>query len=272
MMEKTPLISIVMPVFNSGAYVQKSIQSVLTQTYTKWELLIVDDGSTDNSWEILTRWQQKDNRIKIFQQKNAGVSVARNTALKQMTGDFLCFLDSDDWLPNSSLEDRINKFQESDTICFVDGFVTIYDKNDTVIKKQWNPSFRGYALNRLLQLSSSCFFGPTWMIRVNKGYTYSFDTLLKHGEDLLFYIDIAKMGIYTFVEKPIYCYRDRPGSAMKNIKGLGAGYLNLRNRLKGIDAFSFFNRLVFEFRIKKIMFLTFFREGNVREAITFLFK
>lgn len=266
-----PLVSIIMPVYNAEKYLAEAIQSVINQTYKNWELLIVNDGSTDNSSSLLLKFNS-DSRIRIFNQANKGVSAARNMALVNMKGDYFCFLDSDDTLPLKSIEERVRIFQKDFNITFVDGYVMVYDEHNRIIKNIWKPSFIGHSLSKLLQLSSSCFFGPTWMIRFDKKYKYHFEPTLKHAEDLLFYISIADQGIYTFLDKPTYCYRDRPGSAMKDIRGLGSGYLNLRDRLKEMNKFNLYNRSVFEFRIKKIMFLTFLRGGSIRDAIAYLFK
>lgn len=93
-------ISIVMPCYNAEAYLPTSIGSVLAQTRSDWELVIVDDGSTDLSWQTLQRFAAQDNRIRIFQQVNAGAAAARNRALRETRGAYVAFLDSDDtWHP-----------------------------------------------------------------------------------------------------------------------------------------------------------------------------
>jgi teichuronic acid biosynthesis glycosyltransferase TuaG len=98
---QSPLFSIVMPMFNASKCVAASIASVLAQTETRWELLVVDDCSTDDSLVVLSSLIQKDSRIKVIQQPvNAGVAAARNAGLKVACGKYICFLDADDfWLP-----------------------------------------------------------------------------------------------------------------------------------------------------------------------------
>lgn len=98
------LISIIVPVYNTEDYIQECILSVLNQTYKHWELLLVDDGSTDKSGEICENYAANDSRIKVFHQENAGQSKARNTALKHCQGEYYTFLDSDDRLPSNALE------------------------------------------------------------------------------------------------------------------------------------------------------------------------
>lgn len=96
MRDNQPLVSIIMPVYNCEKYISEAIESVLSQSYQNWELLIVDDGSTDHSPEIIDRYAQKDVRIQSFHNKNEGVSAARNFALSKISGELVTFIDSDD--------------------------------------------------------------------------------------------------------------------------------------------------------------------------------
>lgn len=104
-MNKT-LISIIIPVYNSQDYVKKCIDSIINQTYQNLEIIIVNDGSTDNSGDIIEEYGNKDRRIKVFHKENGGIGSAYNVALKHVTGDLLTFVDSDDW-PNLNLYEEI---------------------------------------------------------------------------------------------------------------------------------------------------------------------
>ena len=97
-MKTNPIISIVMPMYGVEKYISKAINSVLDQTFQEWELLIVNDGSTDNSRAIASTFAEQDKRIKILDKENGGLSDARNYGLKNATGDFVHFFDSDDWI------------------------------------------------------------------------------------------------------------------------------------------------------------------------------
>lgn len=97
----SPLISVIMPMYNTGSYIEKTIQSVLTQTYKDIEVIVVDDGSKDDGADIVKALVARDSRVKYFYQANQGVSAARNNAVIYSTGEYLAFLDSDDlWLPD----------------------------------------------------------------------------------------------------------------------------------------------------------------------------
>lgn len=104
---KTDLVSIIMPSYNSEKFIKASIDSVLNQSYQNWELLITDDGSTDNSKEIINEYVLLDFRIQLFSIKNQGAAVARNNSIKQAKGNFIAFLDSDDIWLSKKLEKQI---------------------------------------------------------------------------------------------------------------------------------------------------------------------
>jgi len=114
------LASIVMPMYNSKNYVLEAIQSVLNQTYRNWELIIVDDGSTDNSVALVKEFINKDNRIKlIVNQENLGAAISRNKAIKASRGHYIAFLDADDlWLP-TKLEKQVKVLEAGKAdVCF----------------------------------------------------------------------------------------------------------------------------------------------------------
>jgi len=99
----SPLVSVIVPVYNVGDYVSQCIESIVNQTYTNLEILIVDDGSTDNSGTLCDQWAQRDRRITVYHQANRGLSAARNTALDVMKGDYVTMVDSDDVITESCI-------------------------------------------------------------------------------------------------------------------------------------------------------------------------
>src|SRR5690606_29655357 len=105
--------SIILPCYNCQDYVGHAIDSVIGQSYENWELLIVDDGSTDRSPDIIRQYADSNFRIRVITQDNQGVSKARNLALENARGAYITFLDADDWLPPDSLKARVEKFAES---------------------------------------------------------------------------------------------------------------------------------------------------------------
>ena len=106
------MISIIMPVYNSEKYVSEAIESVCNQSYENWELLIVNDGSTDYSQEIIDNYSEIDSRIRVFHKKNEGVSIARNFALNQIFGEYVTFIDSDDIYHTERLKRMLQVFEQ----------------------------------------------------------------------------------------------------------------------------------------------------------------
>lgn len=103
----SPFISVIMPCYNHGKYLSEAIESVITQNYDNWELIIVDDGSTDNSSEVAKHYVEKDNRISYIYQRNAGPSAARNRGVKKSRGKYLHFLDGDDKISSKYLSTSV---------------------------------------------------------------------------------------------------------------------------------------------------------------------
>lgn len=136
-MKFKPLISIVIPCYNRELYIKDAINSALAQTYDNIEIIVVDDGSTDNSVSVLSEY---GNRIKLIQQTNKGVSAARNKGLSLASGDYVVFLDSDDWISNDLIENHVKaaeKWPEVDIFC--SDFKNIDEKNKLGIlnKSNW---------------------------------------------------------------------------------------------------------------------------------------
>ena len=264
------VISVITPAYNAGKYISEAIQSVLSQTYPHWELLIVNDGSTDNTEEKVHSFN--DLRIKYFLQENQGVSSARNVGLANMQGDYFCFLDADDIIPPRSIESRIEVFLSDDKIAFVDGRVLKKDVNFQNTIKVYQPSFQGNPYNELLSISEKCFFGPTWMIKRNKNQTYQFKEELTHSEDLAFYLSIAHQGLYATTLEEILWYRTSNNSAMTNLKGLEQGYASLYSEIKHNHNVSGKQLRYLKYKITRIMVLSYLRlQRNLRDAVRVFF-
>ena len=104
MEQGTPQVSVVIPVYNVEPYLERCLESVTRQTYGNLEIILVDDGSTDRSGDICDRWAEEDSRIRVVHKKNAGPGMARNTGMEYCNGDYLTFVDSDDYIGNQALK------------------------------------------------------------------------------------------------------------------------------------------------------------------------
>ncbi len=116
------LISVIVPVYNTAAYLDKCLNSLLAQTYPDFEIILVDDGSTDNSMEICRSFESGDTRIRVFSKANGGLSSARNYGIAHSTGEFVVFLDSDDWFEPDMLEKLIEGANENGADVVIQGF------------------------------------------------------------------------------------------------------------------------------------------------------
>ena len=113
-MEKQPLISVIVPVYNVEQYLPRCLDSIINQTYTNLEILLIDDGATDNSGKICDEYAQKDNRIRVFHKENGGQASARNLALDNATGEYVAFVDSDDYIEKEMYQKLLSAIQENE--------------------------------------------------------------------------------------------------------------------------------------------------------------
>jgi glycosyltransferase involved in cell wall biosynthesis len=265
-----PLLSVIMAAYNAEQFISSAIQSVLDQTYSNWELLVVNDGSIDKTEAKI--FQFKDTRIRYFSQINMGVSAARNLALKNMKGSFFCMLDADDILPENSLKARLDKMLSVSGAEFVDGTVIV--KNSTLEKelKKYHFSYHGDPTRSLVRLDGNCFFGPSWMIRIMPEKTYLFDESITHGEELMLYISISNGALYTSVDEPVLIYRKSENSAMSNLNGLETGYKKILFNVRKMENVSDADKRYMKFRIIRIMFLSYLRRLDFWNAATVFFR
>ena len=125
------LVSVIVPVYNVEKYVAKCLDSLISQTYDNIQIIIVNDGSSDRSLDIVERYKNIDSRVKVYNKKNGGLSDARNTGIKYAEGEFICFVDSDDWVSSDYVETLISMFEEKvDITC--GGFVYYYNSRKIV--------------------------------------------------------------------------------------------------------------------------------------------
>ncbi len=131
-MKNNPLISVVVPIYNAEKYLPNCLDSIINQTYQNLEIILVDDGSTDNSCQIAKSYAKKDSRIKLIHQKNQGLSSARNTGIAKSTGKYITFIDSDDEISHDMLEKLLNSLQKNNADISVCSFKEIYP-NDKIV-------------------------------------------------------------------------------------------------------------------------------------------
>ena len=117
---KDGLVSVVLPIYNTSKFLDRCISSVVNQTYTNLEILLIDDGSTDNSLEVCNDWAKRDDRIKVIHKENEGLGYTRNRGIENATGEYICFFDSDDFVDEDAIEKSYNlaKSENADVVLF----------------------------------------------------------------------------------------------------------------------------------------------------------
>lgn len=215
------MISIVIPVYNVAEYLVECVQSVLNQTYTNFEILLIDDGSTDSSKELCDELVTKDGRIKAFHKKNGGLSSARNYGIDRASGEYILFLDSDDyWVENNFLSSLTKKLQVEEFDVIRGEYVNVDERgNRLYTPDQW----KGH-LNLKEQLKEQVFSSYEMMKYVINGYFFSwlfifrksvidkfrFDENRKFQEDIDFAIKVFSKNLRCgYLPIQFYAYRQR---------------------------------------------------------------
>lgn len=208
------LISVIVPVYNVEKVLKHCIDSILGQTYTDFELVLVDDGSPDNSGRICDEYAKKDNRIKVIHKENGGVSSARNTGIRSANGKYICFVDSDDFLEKDYLKhfaEAKQLYPELDNIWC--RFKTVKDyKINSNSAATYDERISFYNLSQIMELHQMWLdaspFNKFYSRKVLTDNEISFSEDLSLGEDLIFnfqYLDKTN-GKIAVVNKPLYNY------------------------------------------------------------------
>ena len=207
------MISVLLPVFNSQKYLSDCINSILNQSYEDFELVIVDDGSIDQSGEIIKQFIEKDGRIKAFYKENEGsISKTRNFLLEKVTGDFFIFIDSDDIIEKDFLKILLETMNKSNSDVVACGFKLV---NIPVLAKKGYGKREVDSSKAIEEMLFSGRFYAVWnkLFRTEKVKDFRFDESLNYGEDLVYFFNVLKDDHkFTFIDNPLYFYRVHPNS------------------------------------------------------------
>lgn len=226
------LVSIIVPVYNVEQYLDKCIESLVTQSYINLEIILVNDGSKDTSGEICDLWAKKDKRIKVIHKKNGGLSDARNRGLDIVTGDIISFIDSDDYISKYFYEKLINIMEQTDSDIVECQFKKFNENERVNYLNKKNIEFISFNTEEAIKnLILNCELSTTvW----NKIYKTSVIKKLKfrvgktNEDDFYTYLAFDNAKKITKLQDELYYYLQRPGSIMGKIYKL--------NRLDEIEA------------------------------------
>lgn len=214
----TPKISVIVPVYNVEQYLPRCIDSILDQTFTDFELLLIDDGSTDKSGKICDKYAEKDSRIRVFHKENGGVSSARNLGIDKARGELISFIDSDDWVEACYIDTIVSDMGNADIMFFA--FTLHYNDgcSNSILYGNYTTEGKDGIERCILKLKSNStkinLFGFTWnkVFRGNliQKHCIKFDEKLNVSEDEIFTFEFClNASIIKISSKTLYNYRWR---------------------------------------------------------------
>ena len=267
-MRKFEYISIGIPIYNAESYLADAIKSVLAQTYPYWELILVDDGSTDNSLEIAQEFAAKDNRIRIISDGlNKKLPARLNQIIKEAKYDYIARMDADDLMDPRRLELQLEVLKSNNIDLVTTGLYSIGENNEIQGKRilknyQMQPEQILNGLTNLLH--ASLLAKKEWCLR----NLYKEDNVLAEDYELWLTASIKNDLKYIVIEKPLYFYREVENvKKVKMIKGYNTQISVINRYFKGIISESEKNKIIFKFNLKKIVvtFLDFLNLMSILE-------
>lgn len=205
------LISVIVPVYKVEKYLHKCVESIINQTYKNFEIILVDDGSPDNCPAICDEYAKKDSRIKVIHKENGGLSSARNAGVKQATGDYIWFVDGDDFISDGALEVLSRKISEDnyDVICF--NYYTVRNEGLCLIRESVDVNDR---FERPLIIVSAC--SKIYQAEFYKKNDFTFKEDIIYEDLALIPYIMCKANAIGFVEEGLYNYVYRENSIMNS--------------------------------------------------------
>ena len=207
------LVSIIVPIYNGEKYIDRCLESILNQTYKDIEIVIVDDGSRDNSLKILKNYQSKDKRIKIYHQENKGPSAARNTGLHQSIGEYVMFVDADDYIDKDMVRymvESINSEFDAMVLCdnseiWVDTIDErkLFEEYDTNISKDT-------VIKEIASGKAGLVCGKLFSRSIVEKNNIIFDKNISMCEDQIFFLNVSRYcEVFSHISKSLYFYDRR---------------------------------------------------------------
>ena len=217
-----PKVSVIIPVYNVERYLPYCVDSVLAQTYVDWELLLIDDGSPDNSGAVCDRYAEKDRRITVVHKKNGGVSSARNIGLDYAKGEWVAFLDADDYLDVNTLKFLINTVESYPTVDVVD--YPILRNAGSKDEKKLDTVDGIIVKSSIKEIDSYWFQHPRFecwgrLYKREKLEGIRFNTRLRIGEDTVFFMHyLVRCSTLVAIPDGLYSYCYRESSVMGSVQ------------------------------------------------------
>jgi glycosyltransferase involved in cell wall biosynthesis len=241
-----PLVTVVIPNYNYGHLIDQTLESVLAQTFQDWECFVVDDGSTDDTREVVAHYAEKDQRIKYISQNNLRAGAARNNGIRSSIGKYLQFLDADDMIESTKLERQVAYLEQHPEVDIIYGGIRYfrtearlpYLSRSLGEEVTWMPRISGSGRDALLSLIRLPIVIHSALVRKGEGDSIIyFDEELNACEDWLYWVTNALKGKrfhYEEIEGTLSFYRAHPKSACANQPFVDVETRRLRKILKTI--------------------------------------
>ncbi|WP_298343653.1 glycosyltransferase family A protein [uncultured Algibacter sp.] len=206
------LVSIIVPCYNHAHFLDEALQSVLNQTYSNWECIVINDGSTDNTKTIAEKWVEKDKRFSYLEKSNGGLSSARNTGIKSSKGDYILPLDADDIIHESYLSTTVPELINNESLAIVSCYSKFFFKDKSNIIHELKPI--GTTYHALL--FENCLIATSLYRKQCWEDVGGYDETMKRGfEDWEFWLAITKQGwTFKIVEEFLFFYRKQKQSML----------------------------------------------------------
>lgn len=229
------LISIIIPVYNCEKYIKRCLESIVNQSYRNLEILLVNDGSTDNSLDQIGYFSDK--RIKIYNKTNGGVSSARNLGIEKAIGDYLLFVDADDYINSKMVEELVKEVKEDNTLVFCNNDEIWKNRIDKrVLFKEFKDKINKQdVLREIASGRAGLVCSKLVNRRVIKENNIRFDENLIIGEDQLFFLQVAeKTEQFQYIDKSLYYYdrTNEESATLKYQKNLYRNFSRLQRQVE----------------------------------------
>ena len=222
-------VSVIVPVYNGEKRLKRCVESILNQDYPALELILVDDGSRDGSWEQLSAYAEKNDRVKAIHKENGGVSSARNRGLAEASGTYVQFVDVDDWLPLDSTKLLVREMEQSGAELVVGDFYRVVNGNLSekgAIEKGGVLTRQEYA-DRMLQGPADLYYGVLWNKLYRRDllarYAVRMDESISYSEDMIFNLEYLRhVETVAVLKAPVYYYQYTKGSLVDQSRNLSS--------------------------------------------------
>lgn len=215
------LVSVIVPVYNVEIYLDECIESVVNQTHKRLEIILVDDGSTDNSGALCDEYSKTDERIKVIHKPNGGLSSARNAGIRKASGEFISFIDSDDWIDNTMIEKLLAACLETNSLLSICGSYVVRSKDNIKVRRcpsQTKCLSLTEFWKTVLSTEQMDFISCDKLYHRSLWDKYEFPEGKRYEDIRVLYKVIEQADLISLVAEPLYYYRIRKGSITSELK------------------------------------------------------